>query len=239
MGAAASLNPQIATFSEEDGEFNPDEELDLNAMEAEAESDLQQVVDFMFDSHLERISIMGDTFRRVRKAQGLQPGASLAKELLLTAFRSDPLVRMLLDMPMRLEENGTMKTLDDVLKTAEAETETETKELTWMAVIDRFKSSRVHSSHKLPHMRAVFDMIDTNGNGSVDRSELATAMKKDPRIESFLALPARVSKQAKDGETSKDEVEMIDSFLTVFDQIDDDGSKEITWQEFSDFVMWS
>jgi hypothetical protein len=241
MGSAASLNMESNTSTEEDGEFDPDEELDLNAMEQEAENDLQQIIDFMFDSHLERISIMGDAFRRTRKAQDLKPGASLSKKVLVNAFRTDPLVRMLLDMPIRVEEGGTMKTLDDVLKATEADAET--TELSWLQVINLFKSSRVHSSHKLPHMRAVFDMIDTNGNGSVDRSELASAMKKDPRIESFLALPARISKSDKsvsgDDADKKDELDMIDSFLTVFNQIDNDGSKEITWEEFVDFVMWA
>ena len=249
MGAAASVNAATASV-EDEGEFDPDAELDLKTMQAEAESDLQQVIDYMFDSHLERISIMGDTFRRVRKAQTLEPGASLSKDILIEAFRNDPLVRMLLDMPMRLEEDGSMKTLDDVLTTAAAEVDL--KVLTWMDVINRFKSSRVHSSHKLPRMRAVFNMIDTNGNGSVDRAELALAMKKDPRIASFLALPARIHDASKvatkvesDGETkiapegAKDESDMIESFMTVFNQIDDDGSKEITWEEFADFVMWS
>ena len=56
-------------------------------------------------------------------------------------------------------------------------------------------------------------------------------MKKDPRIESFLALPARIARtETNSEEVQKDELQMIDSFMTVFDQIDNDGSKEITWQ---------
>ena len=237
MGSAASLN-NAASMEGDQFDFNPDEELDINAMELEAENDLQQVIDYMFDSHLERISIMGDTFRRVRTAHKLDAGASLPKDVILKAFHDDPMVRMLLDMPMRLEEDGSMLTLQDVLKQTEADVEL--TELTWMDVINRFKSSRVHSSHKLPHMRAVFEMIDTDKSGTVDRQELAAAMKKDPRIESFLALPARIARSdANSEEEKKDELQMIDTFMTVFQQIDDDGSKEITWEEFADFVMWS
>ena len=234
MGAAASLTIAV----EEEGEFNPDAELDLNAMESEAEKDLQQVIDYMFDSHLERISMMGDSFRRKRTSLKLDTGASLPKDVVVQAFRDDPMVRMLLDMPMRLEEDGSMKSINEILQLTEDD-ETTTA-LTWLDVINRFKSSRIHSSHKLPHMRAVFDMIDTDGSGTVDRGELAAAMKKDPRIESFLALPARISSKNSDGkEDAKDELAMIESFMTVFNQIDNDGSKEITWEEFSDFVMWS
>jgi|TARA_B100000795_G_C22629055_1_gene371887 Ca2+-binding EF-hand superfamily protein len=237
MGSAASLN-NTSTIAEDDFDFNPDQEIDLNALEKEAENDLQQVIDYMFDSHLERISVMGDVFRRCRQTKELDAGASLPKEFILTAFRVDPLVRMLLEMPITLEEDGTMKTLKDVL--VATETDASVTELTWMDVINRFKSSRVHSSHKLPHMRAVFDMIDTDKSGTVDKAELTAAMKKDPRIESFLALPARIARtETNSEEVQKDELQMIDSFMTVFDQIDNDGSKEITWDEFSNFVMWS
>ena len=43
----------------------------------------------MFDSHLERISVMGDVFRRCRQTKELDAGASLPKEFILTAFRDD------------------------------------------------------------------------------------------------------------------------------------------------------
>ena len=44
MGSAASLN-NAASMEGDQFDFNPDEELDINAMELEAENDLQQVID--------------------------------------------------------------------------------------------------------------------------------------------------------------------------------------------------
>ena len=152
---------------------------------------------------------------------------------LVPYLKADKLVNLVLDVPARIEEDGALTTLGQVLDQVVDGTD-----VTWSKLVQHLKSvSNAHESHKLPVMRAVFDAIDTNGNGSVDRSELLVAMKKDPRVAHFMGLPCQV-KDDKDVDESAATV----SFLEVFTEISKGGEgeteKEIDWDAFKAFVLW-
>mmetsp|Transcript_139138 Transcript_139138/g.337986 ORF Transcript_139138/g.337986 Transcript_139138/m.337986 type:complete len:238 (+) Transcript_139138:11-724(+) len=236
MGAAATLMEEPtadADEGEEDDEFDFDAEVTAETREAEASADLQKVVDYLLDSHLERVATLGAAVHRFREAKGLPPGAMMPSAELVPYLKADKLVNIVLDVPARIEEDGALTTLGQVLDQV-----ADGADLTWSRLVQHLKSeSHAHQSHKLPVMRAVFDAIDTNGNGSVDRSELLVAMKKDPRVAHFMGLPCQV----KDG-AEVDESAATVSFLEVFTEISKGGEgeaeKEIDWDAFKAFVLW-
>ena len=218
---------------EEEGEFDFDAEVSAETREAEASADLQKVVDYLLDSHLERVATLGAAVYRFRELKGLPTGAEMPSAELVPYLKSDKLVGLVLDVPARIEETGALTTVGQILDMIEDEA------LTWSKLVKHFKSSSTaHEKHKLPAMRAVFDAIDTNGNGSVDREELLAAMKRDPRVAHFMGLPCQV----KDDNTVEETAATV-SFLEVFNAISQgagEGSedKEIDWEAFKSFVLW-
>jgi hypothetical protein len=236
MGAAATLmEPSAADLAEgeEEEEFDFDAVISAESREAEASADLQKVVDYLLDSHLERVATLGAAVHRFREAKGLPPGAVMPSTELIPYLKADRLVNLVLDVPARIEEDGALTTLSQVLDSVTD------PDVTWSKLVQHLKSvSNAHQSHKLPVMRAVFDAIDTNGNGSVDRSELLAAMKKDQRVAHFMGLPCQV----KAGE-DVDESAATVSFLEVFTAISKGAGegaeeKEIDWDAFKAFVLW-
>lgn len=233
MGASASLmEPDNGTEGVEEEEFDFDAEISAETREEEAAKDLQKVVDFLLDSHLERVATLGAAVHRFRISKDLPIGAEMPSLELVNFLKADKFVNLVLDVPARIEDDGSLMTLSAILDNIKDET------MTWSKLVHLLKSaSQAHETHKLPVMRAVFDAIDTNGNGSVDREELLSAMKRDQRVAHFMGLPCQV----KDGE-DVDEAASTLSFLEVFTNISkgngDGDSKEIDWDAFKSFVLW-
>ena len=246
MGAAAfvadTIDANDEIFDEEfDGEAHGDQ--------SEAESDLRQVVEYLFETHLERVATLGNIFRRYRIESGKAPGGTLPAREVIEKMIQDPLVQVMLDMPAKLATGNKMVTLGQMLQ--EAEQIHGDNEVSWLDLVQNFKSSRVNSTFRLPRMRAVFNLIDVDNSGSVDKHELLAAMKREPGIAAFLALPAKINKiesvdssaESKSTETTdagaqKDESEVLQTFAEIFDLIDEDQSNDITWEEFAKFFVW-
>ena len=68
-------------------------------------------------------------------------------------------------------------------------------------------------------MRAIFDKIDTDGNGTLDRDEVAACMK--------LLRPSRFM------DIQLAEMDGRDEIAEVMAQMDDDGDGTVTFEEFS------
>ena len=75
---------------------------------------------------------------------------------------------------------------------------------------------------RLRQLRAVFDTIDRNGDGSIDVRELLLCLRKNPDVAEFMNLPMHVQQEGGTRET----------FEQKFQAIDKDGSRDVTWAEF-------
>ena len=71
-------------------------------------------------------------------------------------------------------------------------------------------------------LRALFDFMDKNGDGKVSRIEMIQALRKDPNTRKYLGLPAHFRQGSPEHA----------AFEAVFQRLDADGSREITWAEF-------
>jgi len=71
-------------------------------------------------------------------------------------------------------------------------------------------------------LRVLFSFMDKNGDGKVSRIEMIQALRKDPNAARYLGLPSKF----KQGTPEHTE------FERVFQRLDADGSKEISWEEF-------
>jgi len=74
-------------------------------------------------------------------------------------------------------------------------------------------------------LRAVFDSVDTQQNGMVNKRELIKAIRRDAKMAEFFGLPMEIRQE--DG--SRDEMEKL------FQAMDSDADREITWDEFVNF----
>jgi len=74
-------------------------------------------------------------------------------------------------------------------------------------------------------LRAVFDSCDTQQNGMVNKRELIKAIRRDGKMADFFGLPMEIRQE--DG--SRDEMEKL------FQAMDSDSDREITWNEFVTF----
>jgi len=74
-------------------------------------------------------------------------------------------------------------------------------------------------------LRHIFDTVDVNGDGSINKRELIKAVRKDQIVARFFGLPAEI--QQEDG--SRERLE------EVFQGLDRNEDREITWEEFFDF----
>lgn len=70
-----------------------------------------------------------------------------------------------------------------------------------------------------------FAKIDQNGNGSLSRAEVIKACRKDAELRTMLHLPQHI----REGDGSRE------AFERIFQQIDDDDDKVITFEEFHSF----
>ena len=70
--------------------------------------------------------------------------------------------------------------------------------------------------------RLLFDKMDKNQDGSVDRIEMIQALRRDPEARACLGLPARFQQGSPEHA----------AFEGVFQRLDQDGSRHITWDEF-------
>ena len=75
---------------------------------------------------------------------------------------------------------------------------------------------------RVGQMRAVFDTIDRNHDGSINVRELLMALRKHPGVAEFMHMPAHVRQVGGTRET----------FEEMFQAIDKDGSRDVTWAEF-------
>ena len=75
---------------------------------------------------------------------------------------------------------------------------------------------------RVERMRAVFDTIDRDHDGAINVRELLLALRKHPGVSEFLHLPMHVHQEGGTRET----------FEEMFQAIDKDGSRDVTWPEF-------
>jgi Ca2+-binding EF-hand superfamily protein len=78
---------------------------------------------------------------------------------------------------------------------------------------------------KMAKLRAVFDTIDRNHDGSIDVRELLLCLRKHPDVAEFMHLPVHVRQEGGTRET----------FEEMFQAIDKDGSRDVTWPEFESY----
>ncbi|CAJ1377234.1 unnamed protein product [Effrenium voratum] len=74
-------------------------------------------------------------------------------------------------------------------------------------------------------LRAVFDSCDVQRNGMVNKRELIKAIRRDAKMAEFFGLPMEIRQE--DG--SRDAMERL------FQSMDSDADREITWEEFVSF----
>ncbi|CAK9050973.1 unnamed protein product, partial [Durusdinium trenchii] len=74
-------------------------------------------------------------------------------------------------------------------------------------------------------LRSVFDSCDTQSNGLVNKRELIKAIRRDAKLAEFFGLPMEIRQE--DG--SRDEMEKL------FQAMDSDSDREISWEEFVQF----
>lgn len=74
----------------------------------------------------------------------------------------------------------------------------------------------------MDYLRSVFEKVDKNHDGQIDKRELIIALRKDPDVSALMQLPANIRQE--DGTR--------DTFERVFQSIDADDSRTITWSEF-------
>jgi len=68
----------------------------------------------------------------------------------------------------------------------------------------------------------MFNSMDKNGDGKVSRIEMIQALRKDPDTRKYLGLPATFKQGSPEHA----------AFEAVFQRMDNDDSREITWAEF-------
>jgi len=71
----------------------------------------------------------------------------------------------------------------------------------------------------------IFQKMELNGDGTVNKRELIKSLKKDAEVADFLGLPTHI--QQEDG--SRDAME------SFFQQVDKNGDREMDWEEFRSF----
>ena len=76
----------------------------------------------------------------------------------------------------------------------------------------------------LEQLKQVFDVMDSNGDGHVNRAEMVNALRKEDHhhVRSLLGLPPVFREGSSDDS----------AFESVFEQLDGDDSREISWPEF-------
>ena len=82
---------------------------------------------------------------------------------------------------------------------------------------------------RVTQMRAVFDTIDRNHDGSINVRELLLCLRKHPDVAEFMHLPMHVHQEGGTRET----------FEEMFQAIDKDGSRDVTWAEFESYFTWA
>jgi len=78
---------------------------------------------------------------------------------------------------------------------------------------------------KIKDLREIFDNVDRDGNGLVTKIELVKACRNNPNVAKFFQLPETIRQE--DGSRAR--------FEEVFQTIDIDSSKEISWAELLAF----
>eukprot|EP00931_Biecheleriopsis_adriatica_P108781 TRINITY_DN8306_c0_g1_i7.p1 TRINITY_DN8306_c0_g1~~TRINITY_DN8306_c0_g1_i7.p1 ORF type:complete len:2146 (-),score=473.90 TRINITY_DN8306_c0_g1_i7:103-6483(-) len=89
-------------------------------------------------------------------------------------------------------------------------------------------AKRIDTTDK-ERLREIFDSCDTQGNGMINKRELIKAVRRDPSTAEFFGLPHEIRQE--DG--SRDKME------SLFQAIDNDQDREITWEEFLTFYQVS
>ena len=82
------------------------------------------------------------------------------------------------------------------------------------------------STKEVDHLRAVFGHVDKNNSGTIDVRELLLALRKDAELADLLHLPQRIRQENGTREV----------FERVFQQVDEDGNREITFENFRHFI---
>jgi len=74
-------------------------------------------------------------------------------------------------------------------------------------------------------LKAIFDKMELNGDGTVNKRELIKSLKRDHEVADFLGLPTDIHQE--DG--SRDAMEKF------FQEVDKNGDREMSWEEFKSF----
>ena len=77
---------------------------------------------------------------------------------------------------------------------------------------------------RLKKLRRVFKALDLNGDGKVNKREFIRALRSNKEVQDFMQMPA-----------VKQEDGSRDSFESIFQAIDCDGDREISWVEFLNY----
>ena len=92
--------------------------------------------------------------------------------------------------------------------------------MTYRSYAQAEECERSHLLHDL------FTSMDKNQDGTVNRREVIIACRKDGRVREYLGLP-KSFRQGSEEHTR---------FESVFQGLDADGSREITWEEFVGYM---
>jgi hypothetical protein len=91
----------------------------------------------------------------------------------------------------------------------------------------RRQTSKTHlaNDENDEQLYALFCRMDVNGDGNINKRELIFALRKEPELCELLGLPSRI--QQEDGSR--------EAFERVFQEVDGDDNRELSWEEFQDF----
>lgn len=92
-----------------------------------------------------------------------------------------------------------------------------------VGVVDKAPETAGVVTSSSTSLREIFAAMDTNHDNAVNRREMILACRKDPRVREYLGLPGRF-RQGSEEHTR---------FEEVFQRLDQDDSREITWEEFA------
>ncbi|CAE8672552.1 unnamed protein product, partial [Polarella glacialis] len=88
--------------------------------------------------------------------------------------------------------------------------------------------SHPHSNgHEEGTLRDIFDRCDTDGDGRVNKRELIKVCRSSPEVARFLGLPQIIRQEGGSRE----------AFESRFQSLDQNGDREITWEEFREFYL--
>ena len=81
--------------------------------------------------------------------------------------------------------------------------------------------------YSISTLREVFEHIDKDGDGAINVREIIIGLRKDAKLSSMLHLPQRIKQE--DGSRA--------AFEEIFQEMDQNGIREINWKDFCTYVI--